>query len=150
MWIYLLALLSALPLSTGTVVYYAENWDWRQIAANQHVTIPPGLTPIATPSCADLGRTGYLSLNGTRVIPVVIADCASPEDLETIRSRKIIAEVPYPTARQYRFLAEGKTAGRLWLRSTSGQTRAGKPPAVTTRPIAAAKSWPAIPATSTD
>jgi hypothetical protein len=140
MWIYLLTcLMAAMPASTGTVVYYAESWNWQQIAANQQVMIPPQTTPIAVADCLNLGRMGYLSLNGETPFPIVVADCTASRDLELIRLRKIIAEVPYPTAQQYRFLGEGKTTGRLWLAPPRTSTR---PPSASSPPPGRAENWP--------
>ncbi len=129
MLVFLLVWALGLPSTQGNVVYYSESWGaWTcpaaehcGIAARQNVTVPPGMTAIATPNCADLNRTGFLSLNGSSPFPVIVADCANPRDAGLIHDRGIVAEVPYPTAEKYRFLVQGKTTGTLWLLPASSQ-----------------------------
>jgi len=118
----LLDLLFGSP-SCGKAVHYSPTWGtWTcpreqkcGIAARNGVTVPKGVWPVATPLCRDLGRRGYLSISNAHPEEIVVADCADPADLEVIRSRGIVVEVPYLVAERHGFVGDGWARASLWL-----------------------------------
>ena len=139
-------------MTTGRVVYYGPSHDWSRIAELQGVEIPPGLTPIARPDCATLGSTGWIMLPGQDPLPWIQADCTATEDQDLVRSRNIVAEIPYPLASQVPGMIQGGwVEGTLSLDAPTagtetgfaGNTRRGRPWGKTTGMSLPATSAPA-------
>lgn len=87
----------------GQAAYYGQSWgDWTcpasehcGIAARQGVTVPASATCVAVPECDRLGERGYLWIEDAPALRVVVCDCTAAQDLESVRRRDIVVEVPY-------------------------------------------------------
>lgn len=120
-WFSALMALSLLAQS-GAVVYYAESYDraeWEAIAGRQGVAFSHTDVLIAHRDCSTLGSVGLLWIEGDPIpYRVRVVDCTHAQDMASVESRGIVAEVPYRIAA--RFSIDGVGEGKLLLEDGRG------------------------------